>query len=194
VQSRLGLEEAALDPSPLEPRPVGRLEFLIEKAREVEWEYYRERDEGGLLFDFFPFHYPNIKLYTRDQKTAAYIYYQEKDGHASLLGLRSSGELIITDLISVADYAEAMGVKYLELLISAYDPLMQRLAYEAGFLPTAYFPAAKIGADGRREDYLITSCTFVPPHFKGLRMTPETRPFLQAYYRIYTNKLWEDMQ
>ena len=98
------------------------------------------------------------------------------------------------DLLSIEEYAESMGVKYLEMLVSAYDPLMQKLAYEAGFLPCAYFPGARLNEAGEREDYVVTCCTFVPPHFKGLRMTPETRPYLAAYYRIYTKKLWEDMQ
>ncbi|MBM3460845.1 MAG: hypothetical protein FJX76_01965 [Armatimonadetes bacterium] len=194
VRGRLGLEPADVEKAALAGRPVTRWEMLLEKSRDIEWEYYQERDAGRLLFDFFPFHYPHVKLYTRDESRAAYLHYQEKDGHASLLGLCTPGDMVITDLLSVADYAESMGVKYLELLVNAHDPLMQRLAYEAGFLPTAYFPAARLNADGQREDYIVTSCTFVPPHFKGLRMTPSAQPYLQAYYKIYTTKLWEDMQ
>lgn len=194
-RDRLGLEEAEVCNVTLEPRPpVERHDMVIERGREVEWEYYRERDAGHLYFSYVPFHYPLIKVHTRDQSKAAYIFYQEADGHASLLGLKSSGDFIVRDLLSIEEYAESMGVKYLEMLISAYDPLMQKLAYEAGFLPCAYFPGARMGENGEREDYVVTCCTFVPPHFKGLRMTPETRPYLSAYYRIYTKKLWEDMQ
>lgn len=194
VRSRLGLENARVDEPLLDSRPPApNFAFLIESSKDVEWEYYKERDEGGLRFDFYPFHYPLAKLYTKDQKRTAYIYHQELDGYASLLGLRSPGDTIIRDLMSIEEYAESLGVKYLELLVSAYDPLMQRLAYEAGFLPCAYWPAAAIGADGLREDYIVTSCAFVPPHFKGLRLSPQVQPYLQAYYKIYTDKLLEDM-
>lgn len=194
VRARLNLEAARVVDVELEPRPrIDNYKMVMERSSEVEWEYYKERDAGGLRFDFYPFHYPLVKLYTKDQTVAAYLFYQEIDGYASLLGLRSSGDAIVRDLASASEYAESLGVKYLEMLVSAYDPLMQRLVYEAGFLPCAYWPAAAVGQDGLRHDYVITSNAFVPPHFKGLKLTKETRPYLQAYYKIYTDKLWEDM-
>lgn len=194
VRERLGLEKPRIEEPLLDARPPApNFAFVIESSKDVEWEYYKERDDGGLQFDFYPFHYPIAKLYTKDQKRAAYIYYQDLDGYASLLGLRSPGDTIIRDLMTVEEYAESLGVKYLEMLISAYDPLIQKLAYEAGFLPCAYWPAAAMGPDGLRHDYIVTSCAFVPPHFKGLRLSPEVQPFLQAYYKIYTDKLMEDM-
>lgn len=195
VRSQLGLEEAVVEDVPLEPRPPAeRYEFLIEKNPQIEWDYYKEREEGKLLFDYLPFHYPQIKLYTRDQSKAAYIFFQESDGNAALLGLRTPGDFIVRDLVSVAEYAESMGAVYLEMLISAHDPLMQKLAYEAGFLPCAYFPAARIDEDGKRVDYVITSCTFAPLRFKGLKMTSKIRPFLQAFHHIYSDRLWDDVQ
>lgn len=194
VRGRLGLEKPRIEDPLLDTRPPApNFAFVIESSKSVEAEYDKERDAGGLQLAFYPFHYPIAKLYTKDQKRAAYIYYQELDGYASLLGLRSPGDTIIRDLMTVEEYAESLGVKYLEMLVSAYDPLMQKLAYEAGFLPCAYWPAAAIGPDGLRHDYIVTSCAFVPPHFKGLRLSPEVQPFLQAYYKIYTDKLMEDM-
>lgn len=194
VRERLGLEPARDADVDLDVRPPApSFAFLIESSRNVEHEYYEVRDEGALRFDFYPFHYPLVKLYTKDQKRAAYLYYQEVDGYASLLGLQTPGDTLIRDLVSVGEVAESLGVKYLEMLVSAYDPLAQKLAYEAGFLPCAYWPAAAMGADGQREDYIVASCAFVPPHFKGLRLSKEVQPFLQAYYTIYTDKLWEDM-
>ncbi len=195
VRHRLGLEEADVGDPELEPRPPAeRYEFLIERNSQIEWEYYKERDAGNLLFAFYPFMYPHFKLYTRDQTKAAFIEFQEKDGHGVMLGLRTPGDFIVRDLVSVAEYAESLGVKYLEMLVPAHDRLMQKLAYEAGFLPCAYFPAARMDEHGERLDYIVTANIFVPPHFKGLRLTPETRPYLQAFYRIYTDKLWEDLQ
>lgn len=194
VRSRLGLEHARVDDPLLDVRPpASNFAFVIEVSKGVEWEYYKERDDGGLQLDFYPFHYPLAKLYTKDQKRAAYLFYQEIDGYASLLGLRSPGDTLIRDLLTVCEYAESLGVKYLEMLVSAYDPLMQKLAYEAGFLPCAYWPAAAIGSDGLRHDYIVTSCAFVPPHLKGLKLSKEVQPFLQAYYTTYTEKLLEDM-
>ena len=74
--------------------------------------------------------------------------------------------------MSVSDYCAERGGVYLELLTSAYDPRLQAAAYLAGFLPCGYFlAAARDHYSGRREDIVVTSKTFVPLHFAGLRLT-----------------------
>lgn len=191
----LGMEESRVETIRLPRRsPDGRFQFMIEKSKDVEWEYYRIRDEGKLLFDFFPLHYPQLKLYTKDQKDVVFIHFLEADGHACILGIQTEENDISSFLMAVGEMAESIGIKYLELLVSAYDPLMQQHAYDANYLPCAYFPAMQQDEQGQRLDYIITSCTFVPPHFRGLTLTPESRPYVQAFYKVYTARLWEEIQ
>jgi len=196
IRDTLELEMARVEQVKVERRQHGgeRLQLWIEKSPEVEWEYYRERDSGSLTFSFFPLHYPQVKLYTKDMSTVAYLHYQEIDGYGSLMGLKTTEDDLMYVLDVICDYCESLGVGYLELLLPARDPHIQRLVYENHFLPCAYFPAARLEADGTRLDYLVTSCTFVPPNFKGLKLTDYTRSYLQAYYKIYTRRLWEDLE
>lgn len=180
--------------SPLPDHPEARIEFLIERSKEVEWEYYETRDQGDLMLDYFPFHYPNVKLYTKDQDTQVFMVFHPSDGHACLLGLKTTRADLINVLNATADYAESLGSKYLEVLIPAQDPVLQKLAYRAYFLPCAYFPAFKLGPEGKRLDYIVASRSFVPINFKGVHLDDQTRPYLLAFYKIYSNRLLEDIE
>lgn len=192
-RQKLGLEEAQVENVELPGAGRGeKLEFLVEEGPEIEFEYYRVKKKGELEYDYFPFHYPQLRLYTPDFKNIAYLHFLRRDGHGSLMGFKTNCPDMATFLISVADYVESMGFKYLELVLPAYDPTMQQMALEANFLPCAYFPAFE-ATTGERLDYVITSCTFSSPHFKGIKITDDTKPYILAYYKIYTEKLWEDL-
>lgn len=195
VRKKLKLESAEVKNLTLRHPPNGKkLELFIDRSAEAEWEYYKKRDLKELSCSFFPLHYPQAKLYSKDRRTEAFIHLQEWDGHAALLGFKTEHDDVTAVLATICNYAESMGAKYLELLISAYDRQMQQMAYDAGFLPTAYFPGAQKTPEGERLDYVITSRTFVPPNFKGVKLTSESKPYIQTYYKLYTKKLWEDIQ
>lgn len=169
------------------------IKFLIERSKEVEWEYNTLRNEGKLILEFFPFHYPNVKLHTRDLSTEVFLNIEE-DGHAGVLGLKTARKDLVNLLNRVSEYAESMGVKYLELLIPASDPQTQKRAYHASFLPCAYFPAFRMGEEEKRIDYVVTFRSFVPLHFSGLKLTDKTKPYLTAFYKIYTKRLMEEIE
>lgn len=168
--------------------------FAVEEAAGVAADYEACRSEGSMVCDFFPFHMPEAKLVSKDGRTEMFVHLQPRDGHASILGIRTEEDADVTSLLrQAAEYCENQGVKYLELLVPAYDPSLQRKAYDAGFLPCAYFPAAKRGADGLRADYVVTANSFVPPYFRDLRLTEDTRDYMKAYFEVYTGKLREDL-
>ena len=97
-------------------------------------------------------------------------------------------------LESIAKASEKLGAKYLEALASAYDPLIQAQLWQADFIPSAWFPAARLSDDdGKREDYLAVSRSFVPMHFKGLKLTKESKPYLLEYFKAYSDRLWEEL-
>ncbi|MBI2251992.1 MAG: hypothetical protein HYU63_04495 [Armatimonadetes bacterium] len=193
-QKKLKLENALIE-DPILPEVASlKMDLYIEKSPDIEWEYYKHRDGGKLLFDFFPLHYPQLKLYNKNHQTEAYIHFQEIDGHASLIGLRTDQNDLTGLLNLISLYAEGMGIKYFEILISAFEPVLMKMAYEASFLPCAYFPAAKVDLNGKRIDYVIFSRCFVPLNFQGLRLYKESKPYALAFYRIYSNKIWEELE
>lgn len=192
TRARLNLEPATVvdrgDELPTEerlslaPRSAGahRLEFL-------------KRTSRGLKFDFFPLQAPNELLTGDDSTVRAFLNIQARDGHASILGVAIGSHDPVKVLLSVADYCEEKGVAYLELLVSAYEPELQAAAYQAGFIPCAYFPAARRTEHGRREDVIVTSKTFVPLHFRGLKLTEDAKPYILEFFKLYTSHLWEEL-
>lgn len=150
------------------------------------------RASRGLKFGFFPFHEPNQILSDPTGQVRVFLSHQDTDGHSSILGVDPGPYEPVSVLLSVAEYCAERGAVYLELLVSAYEPELQAAAYLAGFLPCAYFIGAEMKHKQRR-DIIVTSRTFVPLHFHGLRLTDSTKPYLLEFFKVYTERLWEDL-
>ncbi len=197
VASRLDLDPPEIVPVRLSPRPGEHVTLEQVPPEEfpggIEAERERLRHEGQLSFGFYPLHEPNLMLASQDRSVKAFLYHQPIDGHASLLGMTTGGRDMVDVLESLGNACEALDVKYLEILASAYDPVLQAQLWQAYFIPSAWFPAARLCEDGCREDYLVASRTFVPLHFKGLKLTEESKPFILEYFKLYTGRLWEEL-
>jgi hypothetical protein len=200
VAQRLGLEPPELDHSVV--KDVRRLIDLRVELSPVAEAGVRgvtrgriqmlRRSSRGLRFGFFPFHEPNQILSDPTGQVRVFLSHQQTDGHSSILGFDPGPYEPVSVLLSVAEYCAERGAVYLELLVSAYQPRLQAAAYLAGFLPCAYFVAAELqGAE--RCDIIVTSRTFVPLHFSGLRLTESTKPYLLEFFKVYTERLWEDL-
>lgn len=194
VRSRLGLESNRIVPVRLPPLSAQRVELNVRTdAQDLDKIQFLHGTTRNLVYDFFPLHHPNLILADQTSKTRVFLNFQPRDGHATVVGMTSDEKERVAVLNSVGDQCEATGVVYLELLVSAYEPELQAQAYQAGFLPCAYFPAARLNKKGEREDYLVTSKTFVPLHFRGLRLTEDAKPFLLEFFKLYTSSLWEEL-
>lgn len=197
VGARLGLDEAIIEHPRLSPPPGEAIPLAGVPPEEVpggiEAERERLRGAGQLEFGFYPLHEPNLLLANADRSVKAFLYHQPVDGHASLLGMTTGGHDMVDVLGAVADACEALDLKYLEILASAYDPKVQAQLWQAYFIPSAWFPAARLAEDGQREDYLVASRSFVPLHFKGMKLTEEAKPFILEYFKLYTGRLWEEL-
>lgn len=150
------------------------------------------RSSRALKFGFFPFHEANQILSDPTGQVRVFLSHQPTDGHSSILGVDPGPYEPVSVLLSVAEYCGERGAVYLELLVSAYQPELQAAAYLAGFLPCAYFLGAEL-VNGRRSDIIVTSRTFVPLHFSGLRLTESAKPYLLEYFKVCTERLWEDL-
>jgi tryptophan synthase alpha chain len=85
--------------------------------------------------------------------------------------------------------AHSLGLRYIELLVSAFDPVKQRQALEARFLPCAYFPAMKVTSGGRRMDYLVFSRSFEKLDFTQISLEGTRRRYLQAFVKCWYGML-----
>ncbi len=164
----------------LEAKTGARRKFLLQTTR-------------GQVYNFFPLHGPDIILVDSSREVRVFLSFQAKDGHATILGFTPGPYSTEAVLRSVSEYCEQLGCVYLELLVSAYEPRLQAESYQAGFLPCGYFPAAFRGEDGLRHDYIVTSKTYVPLHFQGLKLSEEAKPFLLEFFKNYTSSLWEEL-
>ena len=202
TRERFGLEPALLDEQAVASVKSGvdlRVELrpMAEAGRDgvtkARIEMLR-RSSRDLRYGFFPLHEPNQILCDPTGKVRVFLSHTPTDGHSSILGFDPGPYDPVSVLLSVSDYCSERGGVYLELLVSAYDPGLQAAAYLAGFLPCAYFLAAsRDHYSGRREDIVVTSKTFVPLHFAGLRLTATAKPYLLEFFQVYTGRLWEEL-
>ena len=194
VRARLDLERAQIIPwTPSRPNPDRVVLSPLYEAATPARRKFLHQTTRNQVFNFFPLHGPDMVLVDASRKVRVFLSYAAKDGHATILGLTPGPYPRDVVLNSVTDYCEQMGCVYLELLLPAYEPRLQAEAYQCGFLPCGYFPAAYRGPDGLRHDYVVCSKTYIPLHFRGLRLTEEAKPFLLEFFKLYTSSLWEDL-
>lgn len=202
TRSKFNLEPARLDRTSVD-KVRGGVDLRVELAPVAEVgvegmtrERIRmlRRSSRGLKFGFFPLHEPNQILSDPTGQVRVFLSHQPTDGHSSILGVDPGPYDPVSVLLSVADYCEERGAVYLELLVSAYQPELQAAAYLAEFLPCAYFVAARLNHQtGQREDVVVTSRTFVPLHFRGLRLSDTSKPYLLEFFKLYSARLWEEL-
>jgi hypothetical protein len=138
-----------------------------------------------------PFHEPNLLLISPDQGTEVFVHYGAMDHYSVILGGRTRLKDYALVLQGVVKALNDMGVSYIELLVDAYSPQLQRQALEARFLPSAYFPAFRKVGD-KRWDYIIFSRSSEMLDFRNVRVISAYRAFLKEYLRIWQT-LYIDM-
>lgn len=150
----------------------------------VRRRFARRGSSGVFGTSFVPFHEPNLLLISPDQRTEVFVHYGAMDHYSVILGGRTSLKDFAWVLNSAVKALNDLGVSYIELLIDAYSPHLQRQALEARFLPSAYYPAfRKVGS--KRWDYIVFSRSFEMLDFRNVRVISTYRQFLKEYLRIW---------
>ncbi|MBI5244347.1 MAG: hypothetical protein HY922_11825 [Elusimicrobia bacterium] len=188
VCRELAIGRAVYQEPPPARKPYGEQPLLsfesIPAPSFVKRRFKRVRAPGVFSTSFVPFHEPNLLLITPDQKTEVFIHYGAMDRYSVILGGRTKLKDFALILKSVTKALNDMGVSYIELIVDAYSPRLQRQALEARFLPSAYYPAfRKVG--NRRWDYIIFSRSFEMLDFRNVRVISAYRGFLKEYLRIW---------
>lgn len=133
---------------------------------------------------FMPFHEPNLILITPDQGTEVYLTFNQKDKYSVVVGGVTNEKSFAVVLESIAQKVNQMDMAYVEVIIDAYSPAIQRDALDARFIPTAYFPCAKRMED-KRYDCVVFSRTFDILDFRNVKIISLYRNFLKEYLKLW---------
>lgn len=133
---------------------------------------------------FMPFHEPNLILITPDQGTEVYLTYNQKDKYSVVVGGVTNEKSFAVVLESIAQKMSAMDMAYVEVIIDAYSPEIQRDALDARFIPTAYFPCGKRMED-KRYDTVVFSRTFDILDFRNVKIISLYKNFLNEYLKLW---------
>ena len=194
VSKEVGLGRALFQEAPVWTSPTEQPPFPLEAILAPHFvgrRFDRRGSSGVFGTSFVPFHEPNLLLISHDQKTEVFVHYGAMDHYSVILGGRTPLKDYSWVLNSAVKALNDMGVSYIELLVDAYSPHLQRQALEARFLPSAYYPAfRRVGS--KRWDYLIFSRSFEMLDFRNVRVISAYRQFLKEYLRIW-QALYIDM-
>lgn len=142
-------------------------------------------NSGVFAHAFVPFHEPNLMLISHDQKNEIYVHCAEKDRYSVIVGGRAeSPDLGLLLKSAVRALNEKVGVSYVELMVDAYSPRLQRHALNALFLPSAYFPGLTL-LEGKRQDHIVFSRSFDMLDFRNVNIMPAYRKFLRVYLTMW---------
>lgn len=161
------------------------LNFEMITAPEFVKNRYRKIKHNSFFEHIvMPFHEPNLILITPDQGTEVYLTYSEKDKYSVIVGGVTNEDSFATVLESVARKVSDMDLAYLEVMIDAYSPELQRDAMDARFIPSAYFPCAK-RMGPRRYDCVVFSRTFEILDFRNVKIISLYKNFLREYLKLW---------
>lgn len=162
--------------------------FIYDDNAENVEKIYNARLEADAhrMSGFFPFHAPNMRFYSKDLKNEIFCNINRQDGHMAIIAFKCEARNFTNLLNSFCRAAQAVaGAGYVELLVSAFDPLMQKQALEARFLPCSYFPAMRVNSNGERIDYMAMSRSFVALDFTEIHLVKNNQKFLEAFMECW---------
>ncbi|MDD2772111.1 MAG: GNAT family N-acetyltransferase [Elusimicrobiales bacterium] len=157
---------------------------VISAPQFVRRRFHDGPNTGVFANSYMPFHEPNLLLISHDQKSEIYIHLSEKDRYTAILGGRSEEKSLSLLLNSAARTLRDFNVSYIELLVDAYSPELQWQAVNARFLPSAYFPAARL-VGAKRWDYMIFSRSFEMLDFRNVTLMHTYREYLKEYLKVW---------
>jgi len=161
------------------------LNFEVVTAPEfVKNRYKKTKHTSFFEHIVMPFHEPNLLLITPDQGTEVYLTYSQKDKYSVIVGGVTNEKSFAVVLESVARKVSDMDMAYVEVIIDAYSPAIQRDALDARYIPSAYFPCAK-RMGGKRYDCIVFSRTFDVLDFRNVKIISLYKNFLREYLKLW---------
>ncbi|NLI79999.1 MAG: GNAT family N-acetyltransferase [Candidatus Riflebacteria bacterium] len=192
VRDVLHLEDEEKVDLPLsDPRKMGDpLPFEIDDdARRLRKRFDALQNKDQMDKVFFPFMEPNLLFHTPDRSAEFFVNFNDADGFGVIIGYKIGTTDLRRALMWFAEVAARSGMRYIEMLVNAFRPDLQRIAVDARFLPTAYFPAMRMTERGEREDYAVFSRSFESLDFMNMNLVDTNRRFLDAFMKCWYEML-----
>lgn len=133
---------------------------------------------------YMPFHEPNLLFIAPDQSTEVYLNYSQKDKYSVIMGGFTSEKSATVVLESIARKLNEMNMAYIEIILDAYTPQLQREALDARYIPSGYFPCLK-KSGGKRYDCIVFSRTFEVLDFRNVKLLSLYKNFLREYLTLW---------
>jgi len=133
---------------------------------------------------YMPFHEPNLLFITPDQSTEVFLSYSQKDKYSVVMGGVTKEKSATVVLESIAQKLNEMNMSYVEVILDAYTPELQREAMDARYIPSAYFPCVKKSGN-RRYDCIVFSRTFEVLDFRNVKLLSLYKNFLREYLALW---------
>ncbi len=133
---------------------------------------------------YMPFHEPNLLFITPDQSTEVYLSYSQKDKYSVIMGGVTKEKSATVVLESIAKKLSEMNMAYIEIILDAYTPQLQREAMDARYIPSGYFPCIKKSGN-KRYDCIVFSRTFEVLDFRNVKLISLYKNFLREYLALW---------
>ncbi len=157
---------------------------IITAANFIKNRWRKTKKNSFFEHIVMPFHEPNLILITPDQGTEVFLTYSEKDKYSVVVGGVTNESSFAVVLESIAHSVRELDMAYIEVIIDAYSPSLQRDALDARFIPSAYFPCAK-KVGNKRYDCVIFSRTFDVLDFRNVKIISLYKNFLKEYLKLW---------
>ncbi len=175
VQSLYQANRHSIPPLPME---------TITAPAFIRNRYKQLKCSGFFEHSYMPFHEPNLLFITPDQSTEVYLSYSQKDKYSAIVGGVTKEQSATVVLESIARKLNDMNMAYIELIMDAYTPQLQREAMDARYIPSAYFPCLKKSGN-KRYDCVIFSRTFEVLDFRNVKIISLYKNFLREYLSLW---------
>ena len=188
------LEPADESDLAMDPFPEGIKLELISAEKFARHRFEEQRDRELLHAHFYPFHSPNMVISSPCQTVEIFVYKAEIDGHCVIMGVKKPRAHDFTDILEqCVRLLNAIGVRYVEILVRADKAKTIQRVLSARFLPCAYFPAFQL-YNNQRYDFVVLSRTFEILDFKHLKLAGKNRVYLAEYVRNIQEQFLNPLQ
>jgi GNAT superfamily N-acetyltransferase len=137
---------------------------------------------------FYPFHTPNFMMVSKNGEVEIYARFSKADRYCAITSLNVPVHTLAGRLGGLLNQLKDLGISYIEILMGLQHTRSIEAALQAGFLPSAIYPAMQEDEHGRTHDFVVLSRTMEMLDFQGMEVDEAFKPFIDQYVA-----LWKEM-
>ncbi|MGK5081993.1 hypothetical protein WDW37_01715 [Bdellovibrionota bacterium FG-1] len=166
---------------------------ILDAPKYTIHRFRKLRDSGQLPFSFYPFHEPNVMMSSPDDEVQVFLYLSPLDKYCTIVGIRKPIDLDGKNLLeTVSTLLRDRGVRYIETIVRADQLETVDHIINAGFIPSAYFPAFQVQGQ-YRYDYSVFSKTFEILDFSGIELAGVNKKYLLHYFEKWKERILDSV-